>query len=366
MRLLVTGGGTGGHIYPALAVADELLKQGGEVLYVGTARGLESDIVPREGIPFKTIPVRGLLNKSPLQAGVGVFVAALGVLEAARIIRRFRPEVVLGTGGYVSGPVVLAARLLSVPYFLQEQNVLPGATNRLMSRWARGVFVPYAECARYFPRRARLYVTGNPIRTGILGVKRDDASRALGLSPHMKTVLVLGGSRGAKTIVDASTDIARELLKRSDAQMILVTGSRYYDRAVEDFAKEGLSGERLRVFAYLYDMGKALAASDLVVCRAGAMTIAEVTSAGLPAVLIPSPNVAGNHQEYNARLLVSEGAAVMIADREAEGWRVAGNVLQILFDEERLSAMRSAARALGRPYAAKRIVEVMTKAAHSI
>ncbi len=236
MRTLIAGGGTGGHVNPALAIARVLAEQDpkGEILYVGTRHGLEADLVPRTGLAFATIDVTGLLRKSPAQRVTGAIMAAGACLQAWRIIRRFRPDVVVGTGGYVCGPVVLAGALSGLPTLIQEQNVFPGLTNRMLARFVDRIAVPFEEARRHFVAPGKVVVTGNPIRTEILDRKRPEAVMDLGLDPDRRTLLVFGGSRGAETINRAMTAALPRLLARPDLQIVWATGTAHHEATMDE------------------------------------------------------------------------------------------------------------------------------------
>ena len=386
LRVLLTGGGTGGHIYPALAIAAELRRRlpGCELLYVGTRDGLESRIVPRAGLPFATVSARGLMRKGPREVVAGVLALTRGFLQADRILARFRPQVVVGTGGYVAAPVALAAVRRRIPVLIQEQNAVPGATNRLLARWADAVCVPFAEAARFFPPRARVVVTGNPVRPEILQARRHEARARLGIAAGARVVLVTGGSRGADRINRAALELAAALAATERAVLLWACGERYHPEMAARLRQRlrgagagparagagaagtpggpGVTGSaepggRIRLFPYIDDMPAAYAAADLYVGRAGATTLAEITARGLPAVLIPSPHVAHHEQDHNARVLEQAGAALVIPDAELTGERLAGVVADLLAAPARLEAMAAASRRLGRPDALDAIVD---------
>jgi len=357
----LAGGGTGGHIYPALAIAAGLRAErpGIGLLYLGTARGLEADLVPRAGIPFVALSGGGVAGKSPLLAARGAAALARGAAQALVVLRRFRPHVVVGTGGYASVPALLAAALLRLPVAIQEQNVYPGAANRLLSRVAREVYVPVEETRRHLARRARVLVTGNPVRREVLLAGREEAARRLGFDPARPVLVVLGGSRGARAINGATAAALPGLLGRG-MQVLWVTGAAYHAGALAAVAAAGIepaSFGKIRVEPYLHAMADALALADLVLARAGAMTLAEVTARGVPAVLVPSPNVVRDHQRQNARALERAGAALVIAEPELDGERLLAATSAILDDPARLQAMAGASRRLGRPDALDVIVQ---------
>lgn len=362
MRFVITGGGTGGHIYPALAIARGLQQRypGSELLYVGTDHGLEAEIVPKAGLAFCTIRVAGLKRSlSPANLAV-LWQAAAGLAGAAGILRRFRPAAVVGTGGYVCGPVVLAAAGLRIPTLIHEQNALPGITNRILARFTGRVAVTFEESVRYFSRRARVQVTGLPVRPEVIAVRREEARAGLGVGSGRMLVLSFGGSQGARTINQAMPGVLGRLGGKSNLQFLHVTGPKQYDGFMNDLKKSGMAAEKygnITIVPYLHQMPEALAAADLVICRAGAATIAELTVRGLPAILIPYPYAAANHQEYNARALAERGAAVMISDRELRGEMLAGLLAELLEDPLRLKAMSEKSLHLGRPGALDDILD---------
>lgn len=362
MRFLITGGGTGGHIYPALTIAKALkaARPEAEILYVGSREGLEADLVPREGIPFEAITVAGIMRKSPPEAVRGLLRAGQGTIESYRILRRFRPDVAVGTGGYVCGPVVFSAWVLRIPTAIQEQNVIPGVTNRVLSRLADRVFLPFEEARRWVAAGGKVKVTGNPLRPEILTRTREEGAANLGIDPRRKLIYAFGGSRGARSINDALPDLARVIAERPDACLIWVTGQGQYDDVVRRLQTDGIDVEKygnIIVRPYLHNAVDAIAAADLAVVRAGAMTISELTARGVPAVIIPHPYSPNNHQEHNGRMVERRGGAVVILDRDLNGPVLTRTVLGLLEDPGKLEAMSRGSRSLGLPDAAERIVE---------
>lgn len=369
MRFIVSGGGTGGHIYPALAIARGLLDKysGAEVLYVGGAGGLESELASRAGLPFQAVPAAGFKRRLSARNLLVVGRAAHGVLRAGRILARFKPDAVVGTGGYVCGPMVLAAALAGVPTLIHEQNALPGVTNRLLARLVSRVAVTFADSIRYFPRPDRVILTGLPVRPEIMGRQKDESRRALGVPAEARLVLSFGGSQGARTINAAMVDVLRFFSDRPDVHFIHVTGPGQYEAFLRSLGEAGLSSAQngnITIKPYLHEMPTALAAADLAVCRAGAATLAELTVVGLPAILIPYPHATGNHQEFNARALEKKGAALVIRDAELSGGLLSRQLVRLLDDERRLSAMARASRELGRPGALDDILSCIDQLLH--
>ncbi len=361
MRVIVSGGGTGGHIYPALTLVRTIEKKvpEAEFLYVGAKEGLEADIVPKEGLPFRMMDISGFkrsLSPANLVRGAKAFG---GVMTAMRIVRRFRPDVAIGTGGYVCGPILLAASLLRVPTLVQEQNTVPGITNKILSRFVTRIAVGTREALAVFPAKKTVF-TGNPIRHEVMEARREDGLAALGLDGKKKTVLVSGGSRGARSINRAMAGVLARYAGRSDVQILHVTGRDGYEETLAGLSEAGVDWENagnLFLRPYLYDMPLALACADLAVFRAGAIGIAELTARGVPSVLIPYPYAAANHQEHNARAVMDAGAARMILDSELNAERLLQAMDDLLGDEETLRQMAKASRSLGRPQAAEEIAE---------
>lgn len=360
MKILIAGGGTGGHVYPGIAVAEELQRQRRdlEVVFVGGSRGLEAQAVPAAGFPLRKIATAGFPRREWWRWPGAVLVNVVGLLQALWIVLTERPGAVLGTGGYVSGPVSLAARLLGRPLLLQEQNSIPGLTNRWLARIADEVHLSFLEARTYFVRKDHLKVTGNPVRAHIVDADREQSMKEFGLVPGKPVVFVFGGSRGAKRINEAAVDMMRRLKGRMDLQFILQTGSEDYDRVQALVEADSLP---VTVLPFVSNIHMAYAIADLIVCRAGAMTIAELAVCGRPSVLIPYPFAAHNHQEVNASNLVDRGAAVMIRDEELTGERLTKEVAHLLADRPALSRMSANARLFARPDAAARLAKSLIR-----
>jgi UDP-N-acetylglucosamine--N-acetylmuramyl-(pentapeptide) pyrophosphoryl-undecaprenol N-acetylglucosamine transferase len=343
--VVIAGGGTGGHLFPGLAVAEALTARGLGVTFVGTAGGIEVREVPAAGYPLRLVPGQQLRGGGAVRAARAVVAAIRGVVHARGLLRELSPRLVVGVGGYASVAVVLAARLRRLPSILLEQNVVPGAANRMLGRFTSRICLGFAEAAPFFPA-GRTVHTGNPIRRGILaaGPRRRTDRRGL---------LVVGGSQGAHRLNEAMT-AAAGLLGGELAGVDLVhqTGVTDRDAVAARYAALGIQA---RVEAFLGDMGPVYAATDVVVGRAGAMTCAELTAVGLPAILVPYPFAADDHQRHNAEVLVRAGAATMILDRDLDGERLATALRAILGDAQRHAAMAAASRALGRPQAAEQV-----------
>ena len=368
MRVLLTGGGTGGHIYPALAIARGIKQQfpETEILFVGTSKGLEADLVPREGFPFRTVTVEGLTRKVSLQALITLFKTCKGCVDSYRILKDFRPSVVIGTGGYVCGPVVMIASILRIATLIHEQNAYPGLTNKLLARLVNKVAVNFPQSKKYFSPRAQISVTGLPVRPEVQAATREQAISALGLDKDKFTVLVVGGSRGARSINKAMVRVITQAAKRSDVQIVHMTGQLGYEETLADIKAAGIelvNAANITVKPYLYNMHEALAAADLVICRAGATTLAEISVRGLPAILVPYPYASDNHQEFNARAIADNGAAVMILDRNLTGEELWAQITSLFGDRPALAAMAACSRKLGKPGALDHLIRLVRELA---
>jgi UDP-N-acetylglucosamine--N-acetylmuramyl-(pentapeptide) pyrophosphoryl-undecaprenol N-acetylglucosamine transferase len=349
LAVVVAGGGTGGHLYPGIAVAREILRRrpDARVTFAGTARGLEARIVPREGFELDVIRSVGLKGKSRVSRMKGLLTVPLSLVDARRLLARRRPDVVIGVGGYSSGPVVLAAALGRVPTMLLEQNARPGLTNRLLARWVRAAAVAYEETLAAFGGKG--FVAGNPVRpeffTAADGARGGAAGR----------VLVLGGSQGAHAINVAMTAAGPALLAaRPGLAIVHQTGERDLEWVRGEYERAGAA---VRAEAFLDPVAAEMHAADLVVGRAGATTLAELAASGTPAVLVPFPGATDDHQRHNAEALARGGAAVVIDQRELSGERLAEVVGDLVGDRTRLASMRAAMRRLAQPDAAARIVD---------
>ncbi|MEA4882927.1 MAG: undecaprenyldiphospho-muramoylpentapeptide beta-N-acetylglucosaminyltransferase [Clostridia bacterium] len=378
LRFILAGGGTGGHIYPAISIGRELLSRhpGAEILFVGGDRGLERDLVPREGFPFRAIRVSGFRRKLSADTIATAFRAVQGVFQSVAIIRGFRPTAVIGTGGYASGPVGLAAVLLGCPLIIHEQNVVPGVTNRMLSRSAQTVAISWEESRRFLRRPERAVLTGNPIRADVMSASRDEGIRSLGLNPRRKVVLAFGGSQGSETINKAFIAAAagRELRCDHGVQLVLACGKGKFDTAVrlagaaelpvivgpDGIGRSG-SGD-LILMPYIYNMPQALACADLVVSRSGAITLAELAARGVPAVLVPHPYVPDNVQEKNARAMAARGAARVILDRDLTPESLTAHVVSLISSPSALRQMGDSARAAGIPDATARVADCVERA----
>jgi UDP-N-acetylglucosamine--N-acetylmuramyl-(pentapeptide) pyrophosphoryl-undecaprenol N-acetylglucosamine transferase len=355
LRVVIAGGGTGGHLYPGIAVARELLmrRPDATVTFAGTNRGIESRVVPREGFELDTIRSGGLKGKSMADRARGASLIPLGMLDAWGIVSRRRPHLVIGVGGYSSGPVVLTAALRGVPTMLLEQNAVPGLTNRLLSRVVGAAAVTYETTQAFFGSKA--FVSGNPVRAEFVSGVHASPERSGHAQSSGVGVLIFGGSQGAHAINVAMVEAAPGLAALGIPLRIThQTGERDVDMVRAGYAAAGLQAE---VEPFLYDMGKRLGQADLIVCRAGATTLAELTAAGKPSVLIPLPTATDDHQRKNAEAMAAAGAAEVLLQADATGAALAGRIAALAADAGARARMSAAARTLARPDAARVIVD---------
>jgi UDP-N-acetylglucosamine--N-acetylmuramyl-(pentapeptide) pyrophosphoryl-undecaprenol N-acetylglucosamine transferase len=366
-RIVIAGGGTAGHVIPGLALARVLEARGHDVSFVGTAHGVEARLVPGAGYEFHAVPARPFLRRISWEALKAPFVALRAVDAARRIVRD--SGAVVGMGGYVSVPAVLAARRERVPAVLHEQNAIPGLANRALARVARAVGLSFGDATGSFPRRVRVEVTGNPVRPEILRVveERDalakEAREVLDLDEDRRTILIFGGSQGALHVDRSSVGACRLLSGRADLQIVLITGPAHLETIARALPPDSDSQRlAIRVLGYLDRMELAYACADLVVCRSGATTIAEVTVCGLPSLQVPYPYATRGHQEANARALQRAGAAAVLLDEQLSSESLAARIEALIDHRERLQAMAERARAFGRPDAGDRLADLVEEA----
>ncbi|MBE6903988.1 MAG: undecaprenyldiphospho-muramoylpentapeptide beta-N-acetylglucosaminyltransferase [Ruminococcaceae bacterium] len=345
IKVLISGGGTAGHINPALSIANEIKRKNpnAKIMFVGTKRGLESTLVPQEGYPIKFIDVSGFLRSLSLKNIKIAFKALKAKSDAKKIIKEFSPDFAIGTGGYVSGPLLSAAQKMGIKTFIHEQNAYWGVTTRLLAKKADKIFVsfePNEEQKKQYGDR--LVVTGNPIRNDILSLDKSSSRRVLGIDER-PFVVSFGGSLGAKRINDAALGMLEESKKDSRFIHLHATGKRDKEYMKQELKKRGLgftSSGDIRVIEYIHDMPRVLAAADLVICRAGAITLAELAAIGKPAIIIPSPNVSENHQYKNAKVFADKDAAVLIEDKDLTAELLYTTVKEII-SQNRLEQMSS-------------------------
>lgn len=362
LKVLVSGGGTGGHIYPALTIIEAIkdLEPSAEFLYVGTEQGLEKDIVPHENIPFEKMDLLGFERKISFENIRRAYLAFNGLFKARRIIKDFRPNVAVGTGGYVCGPILFMASKMGFPSLVQEQNAVAGVTNKILSKVVTKIALGSEAAKKSFPAEKSVY-TGNPIRKSVMCGDKQAALKNFGFTEELPILLVTGGSRGAKSINTAMIEIIKLEAEKKRMQILLVTGKYSHDEILESIKNlvpdiENIT--HIKVVPYLYNMPEALAMADVVVMRAGAIALAEIAAVGKPAILIPYPYATGNHQEANAKDFVEKQAAQMILDRDLTSPILYKNIKEIIFNDELKNNMAANMKTLGKPEAAIDIAKI--------
>ncbi|MDH3974723.1 MAG: undecaprenyldiphospho-muramoylpentapeptide beta-N-acetylglucosaminyltransferase [Deltaproteobacteria bacterium] len=356
--MIIAGGGTGGHLFPAIAVAEEMKRRSSEndILFVGTARGIEGKVLPEEGWPLRFVAAEGVKGRGLVAKMRALLKTFYGTLQSLTIIRSFRPAIILGVGGYASAPVMLAGRIAGIRTAIHEQNAMPGLTNRLLGKMAGKIFLSYAESERFFPG-SRVVVTGNPVRKAVLDAFKEEGK------VHEKerfTLLVFGGSRGAKRINEALSKAVKDkkLAHLKGLRIIHQTGH----EDLEMVKKAYNEGEmEARIEPFIKDMGRAYKEADLVLCRAGATTITELLAAGKASILVPYPHAADDHQRVNAQAIVNKGAAIMVPDSDLTAERVAHEVNALFNMREKLGHMGKKAKGLAGGDAAQKICDELSR-----
>jgi UDP-N-acetylglucosamine--N-acetylmuramyl-(pentapeptide) pyrophosphoryl-undecaprenol N-acetylglucosamine transferase len=354
MRIIIAGGGTGGHVIPALAIAQQLKKQfGAEILFIGTSRGIETRLVPQAGFSLELIQVGALKNVSLMTRAKTMFDLPRAIAASSRMLSEFDPEVVIGVGGYASGPAMVAAIRRRLPTLAFEPNVVPGFANRMISRWVSAAAVHFEETCQYFPH---CRVTGVPVREAFFSI--------LPKSAGMPTLLVFGGSQGARAINQAMTtpeSLAGLRAKVPGVHIIHQTGQRDYDSVLAAYQPSGISSE---VHKFIDDMPTTFGRADLLVCRSGASTVAEIAAAGKSAIFVPFPAAADDHQNVNARALERAGAAVVVEESKLDAAYLVDTIAALIGDAPRLRSMSQAAKSLAHPMAVEEIAEMVKKLAN--
>ena len=344
MRIVLTGGVTGGHIYPALAIGDKFRAEdpSADIIYIASGEPLEKDIIPAHDYTLYEVDSCWLDRRDPVKLARTLRRTLRGRREAYRIMKRFRPDAVISTGSYVSVPIVLAARGMRIPVFLHEQNGFPGVSNRLASRTAEKVFLGFASAKEYFSDKADLVVSGNPVRQDFAGRDRSEDRKALGIPEDDLVIMVFGGSLGSETTNLIGEAAAREYAGKKGYTVIWGTGKEYYDEIKERLSKEGFAPENVRISPFITDMPAILSAADICVSRSGALSTAETTMAGRAAIFIPSPNVTADHQYYNAKAVADVGGAVIVRDNEETAEKVMAEIKRLDGDREAIRSMEKA------------------------
>lgn len=364
MKILVSGGGTAGHINPAIAIAKRMKNEyNAEILFVGRKGGMEDNLVQKEGFAIQYIEVLGLVRKLTLDNVKVLVKYVTAINKAKKIIKEFKPDVVVGTGGYVCAPVLYAAHGLKIPTVVHEQNVFPGMTVKMASGYVDCVATAFSDMNKYVSEKVekKCVLTGNPLRENLFDLSYAEAREKLGINDETFIVTV-GGSLGARTINNALVDIINNITAEN-VKILGGTGERFYDEVLASVNQEKL-GKNVEIMPYIYNMNEVLPAADLIVARSGAVTVSELCALGRPAVLIPSPNVTHNHQEYNANSVASRGGAIMIPERDLDKVSVSGVVNELLANPQKLDEMSQKAKAMAITDGTKRICDIVAKLSH--
>lgn len=347
MKVIVTGGGTGGHIYPALAIADKFkeINPDTQILYIGCSEGIEKDVVPKSGYPMELVDARWLDKISPkevIKTGISV---SKGVMESLKIIKKFGPDVIIGTGGYVCFPVLVAGHMKKKLCYLHEQNAYPGLANRTLEKYVRNIFLGFPEAGKYFKDPSKHINSGNPVRKNFFTMTKAQARQKLGIPADDFVVFTFGGSLGSKKINEIATEILQLFNGHKGTRLIMGTGKWYYQEIMDMLAEKNIRPDsNITVRDYIDNMDLCLMACDVVISRAGALSVAETTVCGKAAILIPAPNVTANHQYYNAKSLADRGGAILIEEKDLDIRKVVEDVMKLMNDKDLLQAMSQASR----------------------
>lgn len=355
-RFFITGGGTGGHIYPAIAVADALKDD--EIFYVGNPKNLEFDIVKKKKYKFLCVNIHGMPRNFGFDLIKWIFQLSFAVLKCCFYILKYKPDAVFGTGGYVSAPALLAAKLLRVRYMMHDCDAQPGLVTRKIAPYASCVSLAF-ECAKNYINNKNCYINGNPIRAEFKTLSKSDARKRLNLEDKL-TLCIMGGSQGARTINDASVDVLKQLSKNYNLQIIFQTGKRNFDAVIEQLLKiypDYEADKNIIVKPYFEDMVTVLKASDIAVSRSGSLSISEICASGIAPVFVPYPYAAADHQRKNAKFMVEKGAGLYIEDSELTANKLLDTIKSIILDRNKLSELQRNSLALAKFDGTEKIVE---------
>ncbi len=363
MRYIITGGGTGGHIYPAISIADELKyrDKNAEILFIGTKRGMESKIIPENGYNIEFIEASGINRKNLFKNLKVIKDVFKGTKKSETIIKTFNPDAVIGTGGYVSGAVVRKAYKMGIKTFIQEQNAMPGATNKILSKYVDKIFLGFEESKEHFKDKSKLIVSGNPVREQFFNRDTNEDRDAIGESRNHFVILCFGGSRGAGKINDTICELTQYIEWMSNISIHFVTGKIYYQIIKDKVEKGEIFTKNLKIHEYIKEMPKYVSAADIVISRGGALSVAEITALGKPSILIPSPNVTGNHQYFNAKSLEDNGASIMIEEKNLTAQSLFDKISELKENRNKIKDMGDRAKEISKRNAVKTICDEIEK-----
>lgn len=356
MKVIMTGGGTGGHIYPAIAIADEIKNRfsDAKILFVGAQRGLEKTLVPENGYDIELIPVQGFNRKNLLKNVKVLKDLNEGNKKSKGILSRFNPDVVIGTGGYASASVVRMAQKMGIPTYIHEQNAFPGVTNKMLEKRVQKTFLGFEEASEYFKHPEKHVVSGNPVRKDFFDMVPVKARKELGFKKDDFVVLAFGGSQGAGRINKAMLSVIEAFNGMKDMKICLATGRFYYDAILNELKNMNVEiASNIEIMEYITDINRYLAAADMVISRSGAITVAEVTVCGKPAIFIPSPLATGNHQYFNAKAVSEKGGAMVIEEKDLDNKELISKILTMKNNPDILEDMRKKSRLCAQENAVK-------------
>ena len=347
MKVIVSGGGSGGHIYPAIAVADKVMEKdkNSKVLFIGNKVGIEEELVPRTGYEFKMVKTRWFDRQNPLDAIIMVKHVRQGVREALKIMREFKPDVVIGTGGYAAVPVVIAGHKYGAKTFIQEQNAYPGMANKLLAWYSDKIFIGFHRAEQFFKKKKKIVFSGNPVREQFFTADKEQSRKELGIPANDFVAFVLGGSQGSEALNDASFRLMEEMNGKKGMTMIFATGEQYFEEIMTKIKDKNIKlQDNIIMRGFMDDIEKYMAASDLIIERSGALSVAETCACGKAAIYVPSKNVTGNHQYYNAKEIADRGGAFIIKEDDLTPEIIIEKVFQIKDDKPLLDKMSKASR----------------------
>lgn len=364
MKIVVTGGGSGGHVYPALAIADKFKEMDpeGEILYIGYKNGFEKKAVPKAGYRLEQIDARWVSRSNVKEIFRTAYHVGNGIKDSRKILKEFKPDAIIGTGGYVCFPVIFAGHQMGIPCYIHEQNAFPGLANRRLEKYVSKIFLGFEEGGKYFVDKEKLVVSGNPVRSSFFKADKAGSRKKLGYDENDFIVFSFGGSLGAEAINKLAMSLVEDVNGKPGKQLIFGTGRRFYDDVMSELEEKGIKPEaNVRISDYIDDMDDVIAASDLIISRAGALSVAEILVTGRPSVLIPSPNVTGNHQYFNAKAVADKGGAILIEEKDIDTDNFRETVRELENDTERLRLMGEKAHELAAGSASDIIYEEIVK-----
>jgi UDP-N-acetylglucosamine--N-acetylmuramyl-(pentapeptide) pyrophosphoryl-undecaprenol N-acetylglucosamine transferase len=360
MKAILAGGATGGHLYPALAIADKIKRrnQDSQICFIGAEKEVGTEIISASGYELKTIPARGIDRRNMIKnIGIMKDLAKSG-RQIRQILKEFEPDAVIGTGGYVGGPVVREASKKGIPTFIHEQNVLPGMANKMAAKYADEIFVAFEESGQHFPNAKEIKVTGNPVRRGFLTAGAMNYREKLGLGDKNMAVLIFGGSQGAERLNEIVCDMLIGIKEMQGFDIFFITGRRTYFDVSRKLTEAGIMANgNIHLIEYTEAIHEYYAAADLIVARSGALTVSEIAAMGRASILIPSPNVTNNHQYYNAKTLSDKGAAIIIEEQKLSPYRLSDELIKLKANKSMLNTMSQSAAAQGKPGATDAIYD---------